>query len=122
MNMIERQSELGKSLYEINTNTLKELATLQKENIEKYFETNRSFGGRLPEIKSVTDFFTLQREYGETLWSNTREAVETQTEIVRSAFSETSEALKAAFKVEQAEDVTPAPKKAKAKKPAAPAS
>ncbi|XOV90414.1 MAG: phasin family protein [Pseudomonadota bacterium] len=128
MNMIERQSELGKSLFEINTNTLKELANLQKENVEKYFETNRSFGERLPEVKSVSDFLALQREYGETLWNNTREAVETQTEIVRGAFAETTDALKTAFNIGQEEAAAAAPKKAtakakpKAKKPAASAS
>lgn len=128
MNMIERQSELGKSLYEINTTTLKELVSLQRENVEKYFETNRTFGERLPEVKSVSDFIALQREYGETLWNNTREAVETQTDIVRGAFAETTDALKTAFNINQAQEVAaaapkakPAPKKAKAraKKPAA---
>jgi len=121
MNIIEKQSELTKSLYEINTSTVKELATLQRENLEKYFETNRSFGERLPEIKNVSDFLALQREYGETLVTNAREAIETQNEIVRGAVEETTEAFRAAFTFES-ESTKPAPKKkakAKAKKPAA---
>lgn len=97
MNMIEKQAELGRSLYEINTSVLKELAMLQRKNVETYFETNRSFGEKLPEVKSVEDFMALQREYGESLWTNARSAVETQGEIVRSAFEETASALRTAF-------------------------
>lgn len=122
MNIIERQNELGRSLFEINTNTLRELASLQRENVEKYFETNRSFGERLPEVKSLSDFLNLQREYGETLWNNTREAVESQNEIFKSAFKDTAEAMKTALSPEEEAE---APKrksrtkaKPKAKKPA----
>ncbi|HKI73905.1 MAG TPA: phasin family protein [Pseudomonadales bacterium] len=113
MNIMEKQAELGRSLFEINTNTLKELAALQRENVEGYFETNRNFGERLPEIKGMSDFVELQREYGETLWNNVRKAVESQNEIIRSAFEETSEAVKVAFTPEAEEK----PKaKAKSKK------
>ena len=125
MNIVEKQTELTKTLFEINTNTLKELATLQRENLEKYFETNRTYGERLPEVKSASDFFALQRDYGETLMSGTREAIETQNEIVRGAFEETTEAFRSAFTFETEAETKPAPKKkakAKAKKPAAAAS
>lgn len=121
MNMIEKQTELTKSLYEINTNTMKELATLQRENLEKYFEANKMFGERLPEVKSISDFMALQREYGETLVTNAREAMETQTEIVKGAYEETTEAVRHAFTFET-ETAKPAAKKKakpKAKKPAA---
>lgn len=121
MNIIEKQTELGRSLYEINSNTLKELATVQRESVEKYFETNRTFGERLPEIKSVTDFLALQREYGETLWSNAKDSVESQNEIVRTAFEEASSAMKTVFTPETEEAPKPKAKskpKAKAKKPA----
>ncbi|MDZ7684233.1 MAG: phasin family protein [Gammaproteobacteria bacterium] len=118
MNIIEKQTELTKSLYEINTSTMKELASLQRENLEKYFEMNRTFGERLPEVKNVSDFMALQREYGETVVSNSREAIQTQNEIVRGAVEETTEALRTAFTFETASS-KPAPKtKAKAKKPA----
>ena len=63
MNIIEKQTELGKSLYEINTATLSEMATLTRNNIEKYFETNRTFGEKLPEVRDPSTFFNLQREY-----------------------------------------------------------
>lgn len=115
MNIIERQNELGRSLFEINTNTLKELVSLQRENVEKYFETNRNFGERLPEVKSLSDFLNLQREYGETLWSNTREAVESQNEIFKSAFQDTAEAMKAAFSPEEEAEAPKQKTKTKAK-------
>ena len=115
MSIIERQTELGRSIVEINTNTLKEWATLQRENIEKYFSTNRTYGAKLPEVSDLSSFVSLQREYSETLWSNVREAVETQNGIVRSAFEATREALTKAFTTEQAEEVVTEKPAAKAK-------
>lgn len=116
MNIIERQTELGRSLYEINTNTMSEMAELSRKNIETYLEVNRSFGEKLPEIREMTAFFDLQREYGETLWNNAREAIESQNAILQSAFSETRDAFKTAFTTEvteAAEKVETAAKKTK---------
>ena len=114
MNMIEKQAELGKSLYEINQSTMSEIVELSRKNIEQYFEVNRSFGEKLPEIREVSDFMNLQREYGETLWNNAREAMESQNAILQGAFTETREAFTSAFT--PAEEPKP---KAKAKKEAA---
>ena len=97
MSIVERQTELGRSIVEINTNTLRELVALQRENFEKYFSTSRSFGEKLPEVKDVSSFVSLQREYGETLWSNVTEAFETQNGIFRGAFDETRLAFEKAF-------------------------
>jgi hypothetical protein len=97
MNVIEKQTELGKSLYAINSNTLKEFATLQQENLQKYIETNRSFGEKLPEIKDMSSFVELQREYGATLWTNVKSSFEHQNELFRSAIEETRDAVKHAF-------------------------
>ncbi len=116
MSIIERQNELGKSLYQINTSTVSEIAELSRKNIEQYFEVNRSFGERLPEIREVGDFLSLQREYGETLWNNAREAMEAQNTILQNAFTETREAFTTAFS-QEAEEVKEAPKP-KAKKAA----
>ena len=115
MNMIEKQAELGKSLYEINTSTLSEMAEMSRKNIEQYFEVNRSFGEKLPEVKEITSFVELQREYGETLFNNAREAMEAQTALVQSAFAEARDAFQAAFAPEVVKTEKP---KAKAKKAA----
>jgi len=117
MNIIERQTELGKSLYEINVNALKEFAALQRENIEQYLETNRAFGEKLPAVKDVSGFVELQREYGASLWSNVKHSFENQNELFRTAIEETREALKQAFSTQTGKEkpVTKAAPKAKAK-------
>lgn len=101
MNMMEKQTELGKSLYTINTATLSEIAELSRKNIEQYFEVNRSFGEKLPEVRELGSFMSLQREYGETMWNQAREAMEAQSSIIQNAFSETREAVQTAFKSEE---------------------
>ncbi|MFT4712251.1 MAG: hypothetical protein ACJAVI_005514 [Candidatus Azotimanducaceae bacterium] len=100
MNVIDRQTELTKSLYSINSAALKEFASQQKVNVEKYIETNKSFGEKLPEIKGVTEFFSLQREYGESLWANAKTAFEIQNDLVKGAFEETRDAFKVALATE----------------------
>ena len=97
MNMIEKQTELGKSLYEINTSTMKSYMSMQRENIEKYIELNREFGTKLPEVKDFSSAVELQREYNETLWSHTKSAIEAQNELLKGAFGNTTEALKEAY-------------------------
>ena len=120
MNMIEKQTELGKSLYEINTSTMKSYMSMQRENFEKYVELNRAFGSRLPEIKNLSSAVELQREYGETLWNHTKSTFEAQNDLLKGAFGNTRDALKVAYTSEEAEEVVvAAPKKATAKKTAA---
>jgi dsDNA-binding SOS-regulon protein len=112
MNFMEKQAELGKSLYEINTSAMSHMFELSRKNIEQYVETNRAFGEKLPEVREISAFFNLQREYGETLWNNARIAVEAQNELLTGAFNDTREAITTAFTTTEA----PAPKKAPAKK------
>ncbi len=116
MNNIEKQVGLGRSLYQINANTLSEMAELGRKNFEQYFEVNRSFGEKLPEVRELGSFLGLQREYGETLWNNAREAMESQTAILQSAFSEARDAFQAAFSAKDEAAAEVAAPKAKAKK------
>lgn len=97
MNVIEKQTELTKSLYNINSGALKEFTSQQKANVEKYIETNKSFGERLPEVRDISGFLTLQSEYGESLWANAKSAFETQNELVKTTFEETRDAFKLAM-------------------------
>ncbi|MFT4633818.1 MAG: hypothetical protein ACI8PP_000284 [Candidatus Pseudothioglobus sp.] len=118
MNIIEKQTELTKSLYAINTTAMKEFATMQQENLQKYIETNRSFGEKLPEVKDISSFVELQREYSATLWSNVKDSFEHQNELFRSAMEETRDAVKHAFTSEDVVEDMPVVKakpKAKAK-------
>jgi len=116
MNIIEKQTELGRTLFQINTNTLREYAQMQRENMERYFELNKSYTEKLPEVRDLGTFIELQREYNETLWGGVRETVKDQTELFKTAMEDTGSALKVAF-VAETEEEAPKPKaKAKAKK------
>jgi hypothetical protein len=101
MNVIEKQTELTKSLFNINSGALKEFTSQQKANVEKYIETNKSFGERLPEVRDISGFLTLQREYGESLWANAKSALETQNELVKTTFEETRDAFKLAMTTDE---------------------
>ena len=105
MSIFEKQTVLSKSLYEINTNTVKELVGLQRDNIQKYFETNKDFGSRVSEVTDINTFVSLQKEYGQTLWSNAKGAVEAQNGIVKGAFVDSKDAFKSAFQNETSEVV-----------------
>ena len=125
MNVIEKQTELTKSLFNINSGALKEFTSQQKANVEKYIETNKSFGERLPEVRDISGFLTLQREYGESLWANAKSALETQNELVKTTFEETRDAFKLAMTTdevseESAEDKAEAVPAKKAKTKAKP--
>ena len=97
MNILEKQADLGRTIFEINQNTIQELFKATQENVQKYFALNSEFGQKLPEVRDVSSFVELQREYGETLWGNVREATESQTQIVRSAVEETGNAVRKVF-------------------------
>ena len=115
MNIIEKQTELGKSLYEINTSTMKEYFELQRESFEKYVELNREYGAKLPELKDITSAIELQKEYNETLWAHTKTSFEAQSELLKGAFSNTRDALKEAYTFAEEAPKPKAKAKAKAK-------
>ena len=100
MNIIQKQADFGRTLFEINQNAMQEMIRTQQENIQKYFEMNTSFGQRLPEIRDVATFMELQREYGATLWSNIKESTQSQAGILKSAAEETGEAVRKVFTTE----------------------
>jgi hypothetical protein len=104
MSIIEKQTTLGRSIADINTNIFKELVSLQRENIETYFATNQTFSEKLPEVTDISTFVALQREYGEALWNNAKTAVEAQNGIVRHAFEDARDAVKVAFNSESDTD------------------
>ncbi len=97
MNILEKQADFGRTLLEINQNTLQELFRTTQENVQKYFALNSDFGQKLPEVRDISGFVELQKEYGETLWGNVREATESQTQIMKSAVEETGNAVRKAF-------------------------
>ena len=53
MNIMQKQADFGRTLFEINQNAMQEMIRTQQENIQKYFAMNTAFGQRLPEIRDV---------------------------------------------------------------------
>jgi hypothetical protein len=85
MNMIEKQVEFGKKMFEINQNTFQAMVSHQQ------------FGQKLPEVKDVTSFMELQKDYGQSLWGGVKESTKTQVEILKSSFEETSTVVTSVF-------------------------
>jgi hypothetical protein len=96
-NPIEKAQQLGQKLFEIQTNTMQELAAMQQKNLENYFEMTREFTTRLPAGQDPQDLLNLQREVSESLWKNYQETNETTGELVRTAWDEVGEAYRSAF-------------------------
>jgi hypothetical protein len=118
MSIRDRQIELGKNLFQINANTLRGLAELGRDNVEKYFELNASYWEKLPEVGGFTGFVELQREYNESMWEGVKESAQSQADLFKDALEESGDALKAAFAQEEEEEEvasTPAKKTKKAK-------
>ena len=97
MNIMQKQADFGRTLFEINQNAMQEMIRTQQENIQKYFAMNTAFGERLPEIRDVATFMEMQREYGATLWTNIKESTQSQAGILKSAVEETGEAVSKVF-------------------------
>jgi hypothetical protein len=120
MSIRDRQAELGKNLFQINANTLRGLAELSRDNVEKYFELNASYWDRLPDVEGFSGFMELQRKYNESIWEGVKESAQSQADLFKDAMEESSEALRAAFAPEEEEEVAAKPTKKKKKaKPAA---
>lgn len=101
MSIIAKQTELGRTLFQINANTLREFTSLQRDNIGRYVELNKSYGQKLPEIRSIGDFVALQRDYNESVWNGLKDSVSEQTTLAKSALEETGTALKSAFSAKE---------------------
>ena len=113
MNSMERQAAFGREWFELNTGTLRRLAELQTEGVQKVFETNRTFAEKLPEVKDITSFMELQREYGESMWNGFSEGLKANGEVLKEAVESAGELLRGAFTAE--EPKTPATTKKSAK-------
>ena len=86
-----------------------------ENNVEQYFAVNREFGEKLPEVREMSAFMDLQRQYGETLWNHAVSKVEARNAILTRAFESGREALETAFAPAEAAEPKAAKPKAKAK-------
>ncbi|MEM1435611.1 MAG: phasin family protein [Pseudomonadota bacterium] len=97
MSIIDRQMQLGRDLFELNTSTARRLFEVQTSGMRQYFETNEEFAKRLPEIRDVSSFVELQREYGQTLWSDMQSNLRENGSVLREAVEHTGKAIRTAF-------------------------
>ena len=114
MSVMERQANLGRELFEINTGTVRRLVELQTEGVRKYFEMNQEFAGKLPEIKDVSSFVELQRDYGQAVWEGFQDNLKAGGEVVREAVENAGSLVRDSFSTETEEEVKPVAKKAAA--------
>ena len=103
MNPLEQQMKLARDLMELNAEWFRKLAEFDSKNLGNYVQFNQDFAGRLPEVKDVQSFVDLQREYGEQLWNNTQQAMQTRGELLRDAFNANTETVRKAFAPEAEE-------------------
>ena len=97
MSVIENQMKLGRELFEINTHVARRMTEITGEAIKQYFEANQDFAKRLTEVRDVTSFMDLQREYGQTLYNGVTERLQTRGEVLKEAVERGGEAMRDAF-------------------------
>ena len=106
MSVIENQMQLGRELFEINTNIARRMTEITGEGIKQYFETNQDFAKRLAEVRDVTAFVELQRDYGQNLYNGVTERLQSRGEVLKEAVERGGEAVRTAFnQAEEAETV-----------------
>ncbi len=97
MSVLENQFKMGRELFEINSHVARRMTEITGEGIRQYFETNQEFAKKLSEVRDVTSFLELQREYGQTLYSGVSERLQSRGDVVREAFEKSGEVLRGAF-------------------------
>ncbi len=109
MNIFERQMNLGRELLQINAAVAGRMFQLQSDGVRRYFETNQEFASRLPEVMTdpasvLPSVMQMQREYGETMWSNTNSQLQAGGELLRETVGDVSKALRTAFSADDSAD------------------
>ena len=101
MNVFERQADVGRQLFEVNTSWWRKLAEFDSETFRRYVEFNQDFAKRLTEVKDLQSFTELQREYGESLWSGAQDAIKERNEMLRDVAEANGELLRGMFSPEE---------------------
>lgn len=102
MSRMEKGIKLGQELFDLNNSTLVKIAELSAENFKKYLELNQTYVEKLPEVRDVSSFVELQRDYGQQLWEGVQADVKARTEIVREAVEQTGSLVRGVFSAEEA--------------------
>lgn len=104
MSVVQNQLNLGRELFEINTQVARRMTEIAGEGIKQYFQTNQEFAQRLTEVRDLSTFVELQQEYGKTLYNGASERMQSQGEILKEAVERGGEALRGAFSPEASEE------------------
>ena len=108
MNPFEKQAKLGRELFELNAETMRKIGELTADNFKKYLELNQGYAEKLPEVRDISSFVELQREYGQSLWEGVREDLSARGSIVREAVEQTGGLLRDVFRTSAEETVAEA--------------
>ena len=100
MNPFETQAKLGRELFEVNTSTVRKFFELGGEELRKVWELNQEFAQKLPEVRDISTFVELQREYGQSVWEGVKSAVESRGEIMKDAVEQSGDLLRNVFNTE----------------------
>jgi len=109
----QKPSELGRHLYELNSEALQHFTQMQRENLQQYFDLNIQYLEKLQQTRDLRGLLELQRDYNETLMRGMMEAFEANTSLLREALQGSGSAIREAMTPE--EEAATAESKAKAK-------
>lgn len=97
MNLIERQSQVTRELYEINVDTMQQLASLTREGIARYVSLNTDYLQKLGDRPGPAEWLELQQSYGASLLEGWRQDAEQGGRIMSSALERATSALRHAW-------------------------
>jgi len=97
MSILENQMNLGREIFKINTHVARRMTEIAGEGFKAYFETNQEFAKRLSEVRDVSSFVELQRDYGQTLYNGVSERLQTRGEVIKEAVERGGVAVRSAF-------------------------
>jgi hypothetical protein len=103
MSRMEKGMKLGQELFDLNNTTWTKIAELSAENFKRYLELNQSYVQKLPEVRDVSTFVELQRDYGQNLWEGVQSDLKARGEIVRAAVENTGGLVREVFNGETQE-------------------
>ena len=101
MSRLERGMKLGRELFDVNNSAWIKAAELSAENFRKYVELNQSFVEKLPEVRDISTFVELQRDYGQSLWEGVQADLRARGDIVRETVEQTGSLVRGVFSADE---------------------
>lgn len=94
---LRNSAKLGRDLVEMNNSAMVKIVELSAENFKKYLELNQSYMTKLPEVRDISSFVELQRDYGQSLWEGVQADLKARGEIVRDTVEQTGSLVRNTF-------------------------